>query len=56
MGGFQRGWKKKKKKNEKEREGKEIYWGVWLGEFVEGELVGPKCFLTKLRRKLKRKH
>ena len=25
-----------KKKWEREGEGKEIYWGVWLGEFVEG--------------------
>ena len=27
------------------RGGKEIYLSVWLDGFVEGKLVGPRCFL-----------
>ena len=33
---------------ERKRGGKEIYQGVWLGEFVERKLVGLGCFLHKL--------
>lgn len=33
-----------KKKNEG---GKIIYWGVWLGMFVEGKAVDPDIFFPK---------
>lgn len=34
------------KQNERKWGGKEIYWGVWLGGFVEIKLAGFRRFLS----------
>ena len=36
-----------KKKMKEKRGGKEISLSVWLDGFVEGKLVGPRCFLPE---------
>ena len=39
-------FRENRKKKWREKGEREIYWGIWLGGFVEKKLAGFKCFLS----------